>query len=242
MIGIFSKTIDSNLVEAGALAGLDFMIFDQEHGPADLSVIHNHVRAIKVAGKVSVIRVRENTLGSISSALDTGVDMIQVPNINSVEDAQRAINASKFYPKGSRGVCCYVKSANYGNTEKQEYFHLANKKKLVLQVEGVEGIRNLDAILNLDGFDILFIGPYDLSQSIGKPGEIRSKEVLNEIKKIRNKVVKSGKELGTFVDDERLIVDFKNQGFSYIAFSVDLSLFSKACKIIRNIYDGGVFK
>jgi len=236
MLGIFSKTIDSNLVEAISYSGLDFMIFDQEHGTVDLSTIQNHVRAAKMGGMISVIRVNENNHNRIGSAFDTGADAVQVPNISSVEQAKQAIEAARFYPKGNRGVCCYVKAANFGTKEKSRYLLDSNKKKLSLQVEGKDGMNNIDRILELKGFDVLFIGPYDLSQSLGYPGQVDHPEVVKAIEELAKKVSASGKILGTFVDSFDKIKLFKKKGFRYIAYSVDLNLLAKLCKTIKNEY------
>ena len=236
MIGIFSKTIDSNLVEAIGYSGLDFMIFDQEHGTADLTIIQNHIRATKITGMTSVIRVAENNHNLIGSALDTGADAIQVPNISSLEQAKSAIEAAKFHPQGNRGLCCFVKSAKFGTEEKTTYLNNANKKELILQVEGKKGIESIDEILKLENFDILFIGPYDLSQSLGYPGQVDHPVVVKAINELATKVKESGKILGTFVDHTDKIKQFKEKGFGYIAFSVDLNIFSNTCKDLKNNY------
>lgn len=241
MIGIFSKTTDSNLIEAIAYSGLDFMIFDQEHGTADLTIIQNHVRAAKLGGMTSVIRVAENNHNQIGGAFDTGADAVQVPNISSVEQAQKAIESAKFYPLGNRGVCCYVKAANFGTTHKSEYFTTANQKKLILQVEGKKGMESIDEILNLEGFDILFIGPYDLSQSLGYPGQIDHPVVVEAIESLITKVKKSEKILGTFVDSEKKLKQFKDKGFGYIAYSVDLNIFLNSIKQIIKDYADSSF-
>lgn len=236
MVGIFSKTIDSNLVEAISFSGLDFMIFDQEHGTADLTTIQNHVRAARIGGMLSVIRVAENNHNKIGSAFDTGADMVQVPNISTVEQAKQAIKAAKFFPQGNRGVCCYVKAANFGTTEKSTYLSKANTKQLILQVEGKDGMNSLDGILQLEGFDVLFIGPYDLSQSLGYPGQVDHPVVVKAIEELAKKVSASGKTLGTFVDSFEKIKSFKEKGFRYIAYSVDLSIFSEIAFKIKQAY------
>ncbi|AXJ01678.1 4-hydroxy-2-oxoheptanedioate aldolase [Cyclonatronum proteinivorum] len=236
MIGIFSKTIDSNLVEAISYSGLDFMIFDQEHGTLDLTTIQNHVRATKMGGMTSVVRVAENNHNKIGSAFDSGADMVQVPNISSVEQAMKAIDAAKFFPNGNRGVCCYVKAANFGTTEKSIYLSNANSKQLILQVEGKGGMNCIDDILALKGFDVLFIGPYDLSQSLGYPGQVDHPKVVKAIEELAKKVKVSGKVLGTFVDSFDKIKVFKNKGFGYIAYSVDLNLFAGICEKIKKEY------
>ena len=183
MLGIFSKTTDSSFIEAIGLSGLDFVIIDQEHGPVQRERLYDHIRAAK-AGKIKpIVRVSGNNHNLIGSALDAGALGVQVPNISSAEEAKTAIDAARFYPIGNRGVCRFVSAASYGEKDKAEYFTESNKNLLILQVEGKEGVENLQEILSLKGFDILFIGPYDLSQSLGFPGQISHPKVKKEIMK-----------------------------------------------------------
>lgn len=230
MLGIFSKTTDSNFVEAAGYAGLDFIILDQEHGPASLEMLHNHVRAAKMSGMQAFIRVPVNAPHYISAALDTGADGIVVPNISSYEEAMAAVNAARFYPHGMRGVCRFVRAANFGTKEKTSYFKEANSKTIILQVEGKKGVESLNEILSIEEFDVLFVGPYDLSQSVGHPGEIQHPDVLNLIEEIVTQVSKTKKTLGTFADNIEVAREFSNSGFSLIAYSVDINLFIDKCQ------------
>ena len=230
--GIFSKTTDSNMVEAAGYAGLDFIILDMEHGPATLEIMQNHVRAALVSNMFPIIRTKGVDTHAIGSALDTGALGVQVPNVSNAAQAREAVNAARFYPKGMRGVCRFVKAANFGSLDKQVYFEQANQSLLILQVEGVEGIKNLDEILSVEGFDILFIGPYDLSQSIGKPGQVDSPEVLDLMQKIAEKALKKGIVLGAFSDSLDRNKSLKQEGFNYIAYSVDVNIYLEACQSI----------
>lgn len=230
--GVFSKTTDSNIVEAAGYSGLDFIILDMEHGPATLEIVQNHVRASLVNNMIPIIRTKDVDAHSIGSALDTGALGVQVPNISNAGQAREAVNAARFYPEGMRGVCRFVKAANFGSMDKQLYFEQANQSILILQVEGVEGIKNLDEILSVEGFDVLFIGPYDLSQSIGKPGQVDSPEVLALMKQISEKCLKKDILLGAFSDSLNRNRSLKNEGFNYIAYSVDLNIYLEACQEI----------
>lgn len=229
-VGIFSKTLDSAFVEATGIAGLDFIILDTEHGPASLETLHNHVRAAKLTALNPIIRVKGVEAHAIGSALDTGATGIQVPNINSAEQAREAVHAARFYPMGSRGVCRFVRAANFGDKEKARYFQDANQAVVILQVEGLEGVGNLDAILDVAGFDVLFVGPYDLSQSVGRPGEVDSPEVVALMRDIAEKAKAKGVLLGAFCDTPENAKLLRSEGFSYIAYSVDVSIFLEAVK------------
>ncbi|MGY6562486.1 MAG: HpcH/HpaI aldolase family protein [Luteibaculaceae bacterium] len=232
MIGIFSKTTDSNFIEAAGKGGLDFIILDQEHGLATRENLSNHVRACQISGVKAIVRVKELNHNEIGSALDCGADGIQVPNVSNASEAALAIEAARFFPHGKRGVCRFVKAAEFGDKDKGLYFQDENKKLLILQVEGKEGFRQLDEILLLKGFDILFIGPYDLSQSLGYPGEIERPEVLEVINQISEKCKARNIRLGTFTDKPNQIEYYKKLGFKYIAYSVDYSIFLESCKTL----------
>src|SRR6056297_2134561 len=119
MIGIFSKTTDSNFIEAAGLGGLDFIILDKEHGPLNDEIIHHHVRAATLSNLKSIVRVRECNEAEIGAALDSGASGVQVPNISSAAMAQKAIEAARFAPDGLRGVCRFVRDAEFGNKDKQ---------------------------------------------------------------------------------------------------------------------------
>lgn len=234
MIGIFSKTTDSNFIEALGHSGMDFVLLDQEHGPIHRETLHNHVRAAKGGGMLSVVRVVGVDANAIGSALDSGADGVQVPNISTAEEARRAVDAARFHPKGNRGMCRFVKAASFGSTPKEDYFQKANDKLLILQVEGEKGISNLDEILEVQNFDILFIGPYDLSQSLGIPGQIDHPEMQRTMNEVARKVKNKGKRLGSFADSMNIARELKRTGFEYLAYSVDVNIFLEAARSIKN--------
>lgn len=234
-VGIFSKTTDSSFVEATGMAGLDFIILDTEHGSVSYETLHNHVRASALTPMMSIIRVKGVDAHAISASLDTGADGVQIPNINTAAQARAAVDAARFHPVGTRGVCRFVRSASYGSKERHAYFSESNKKIVILQVEGKLGVSNLDEILSVPGFDILFVGPYDLSQSIGKIGDINSPEVLSLINTIARKAKDRGVLLGAFCDTLDGAFLLKSMGFSYIAYSVDVSIYFDSCSKLKEI-------
>jgi 4-hydroxy-2-oxoheptanedioate aldolase len=232
MIGIFSKTIDSNFVEAAGIAGLDFIILDQEHGFVNDYQLTNHVRAAKATNMLSFIRVPFLNSNHIGKALDSGAAGVMIPNISTKEEAVKAVQYAKFYPLGARGICRFVKAAQFGTQERGEYFTNENKKVLILQVEGLEGIQNLESILSVEGIDYIFIGPYDLSQSIGLPGEIFNPIVLEKIERIIDTSKFYKKKIGIFTDTKEDILKYKDLGVKMIAYSVDVNIYLNALKSI----------
>jgi len=230
VIGPFLKLPSPAVVEIMGLSGFDYVIIDCEHGPLNVLVAEDMVRAAHLAGISAVIRIRENNAGRISQALDIGADAVQVPQICSKKDAEELIKAAKFYPAGERGVCRYVRAAEYSAIEKTAYFKKANRDSMVIiHIEGQEGIDNLEEIISVDGIDVVFIGPYDLSQSLGLPGQINHPLVEEKMKQIVEKVRSKGKYVGTFVDDVETGNKWIKLGVQYISYSVDVGIMHNAC-------------
>lgn len=232
--GSFFKATDPAFVEAAGKAGLNFAILDMEHGPADYKIIENLVRATETTGMLPIVRTASNQPWMIAKALDTGAAGVQVPNISNVEEAAQAIQAARFHPFGQRGVCRFVRSAKYGETSKENYFSESNESLLILMVEGQEGLKQVEEILNLEGFDILFIGPYDLSQSLGIPGNINNPLIKEQLVKISELARESGKQVGTFYDEVDRKKWLQECGIHFLAYSVDTEIFRQACAQIKN--------
>lgn len=227
--GPFMKTADPMFAEAAGLAGFDFMIFDMEHGPASLKMQENNLRAAALAGAVPIVRVPCLSENAIGSALDVGAGGVQVPQIQTAAEARKAVESAKFYPDGMRGVCRFVRAANYSQMDRQAYFKASKETLLILQLEGKEAIANLDEILEVEGVDVLFIGPYDLSQSLGVPGEVESKTVVDAMKLVIERAKRKGKVIGTFVDSMKMLRLWRDAGVQYLSYSVDVGIFSEAC-------------
>jgi 4-hydroxy-2-oxoheptanedioate aldolase len=231
--GPFCKLQDPSVVEIAALAGFDFVILDMEHGPLSVESVQSIARAAQAKGIEVVVRVTENRTSDILRILDVGVNSIQVPQVNSVADAQKVVDASFFYPKGERGMCRYVRAASYTGIEKKEYFSSANLGTLtIIHIEGNKGLENLEQIVSLDGIDIVFLGPYDLSQSCGYPGQTNHPEVVNKMKEAVMLAKANNKIIGTFCESPSDAHKWRDLGVQYISYSVDVGIILNAYKEI----------
>ncbi len=177
VVGTFSKSSDPAFIEIMGHAGFDFVVLDLEHGPNTVLSLQNLIRAATVTDLLPIVRVRERTRRSFPRCWTWGPAGIQVPNISGKGDAQGVVQASRFAPQGMRGVCRFVRAADYSSLDRYDYFARANTTPIVLQLEGAEALRNLRDILTVPGVDIIFIGPYDLSQSLGVPGDVDNPRV-----------------------------------------------------------------
>lgn len=231
LLGPFMKLPSPAVVEIMGLAGFDYVIIDCEHGPLNMVEAENMIRAAKICGMGSVVRVTENNATMISRALDIGADAVQVPQVSNRRDAESVVRAAKFSPLGERGVCRYVRAAGYTSLSKKEYFAKANKETMVIiHIEGQEGLDNINEILEVEGIDIIFIGPYDLSQSLGVTGEVNNPLVEEKMREVIEKSQKKGKWVGTFVDDLDSANKWRKLGVKYISYAVDVGIIYDAAK------------
>ena len=237
VFGPFMKTSDPMFVEAAGLSGFDFVILDMEHGPVEIESQQNNIRAAEARNTVPIIRLKDKAENTIGKALDIGAYGIQVPQINSADEAREVVKYAKFYPYGMRGVCRFVRAADYSAVDRYEFFESSKDVLVILQLEGIGAIKNLDEILEVEGVDILFIGPYDLSQSLGLPGQVNNPVVVDEMKKIVEKAKKKNKVIGTFIDTPEDLKMWKDIGLQYLCYSVDIGIFMDACKEINKLVD-----
>ena len=233
VFGPFMKFTDPAAVEIMGFAGFDFVIIDAEHGPISMQNAQNMIIAAETANITPVIRVAKNDEALILRALDIGAQGIEIPQINSRCDAEKAVKAVKYSPRGERGVCRYVRAAKYSSMDKFEYFKTANNETMIIaHIEGVEGINNLNEIMSVAGIDVIFIGPYDLSQSLGIPGEVNHSLVIEKMKEVVLKCKQNKIAVGTFADDIETAKSWVSLGVQYMAFSVDVGILYEASKQI----------
>ena len=232
--GIFTKSQDPMFVEIQGISEYDFVILDSEHGPYSVSQQQNNIRAALLRGLLPIVRVSELSENMIGKALDIGALGVQVPQIENAKQAKKAVKYARFYPYGERGVCRFVSAADYSAKDRNEYFKSSKYLLVILQLEGVQAISNLDEILEVEGIDIIFIGPYDLSQSLGVPGDIKNPKVLNAMINIVEKAKEKNIVVGTFTDDYEMVTKWKNMGVQYISYSTDSGMFYDYSRDVYN--------
>lgn len=230
VIGPFSKTSDPAFIEILGHGSFDFVILDLEHGPTSVQHLQDLVRAAELSGLLPIVRVKEDNLPIIGEVLDIGAGGIQVPQITDAEIARRVIQAAKFSPKGNRGVCRFVRAARYSSTDRFAYFSEANETLVILQLEGKEALEHLEQILAVKDLDIIFIGPYDLSQSLGVPGQVNHPLVTEKMKEIVHQCIRRRITVGTFVDTIQDAQHWKDLGVKYLCYSVDVGMFYEKCR------------
>lgn len=227
-IGTFVKLTDAAVPELLALAGFDFFVLDTEHVAVDREQLTNIVRAADAAGITPVVRVRENNQVEILQNLDLGYAGVQVPNVDTEEEARNLVSYVKYTPRGVRGLSPSVRACDYGTCGVQEYIDAANANTMVIShCETKTCVEHLDEILKVEGLDVIFIGPMDLSQSYGVPGKPGDPEVQAAIESVTAKTLAAGKAVGTVAGTPEAARGLIEKGVQYILLASDQGMIVK---------------
>jgi 4-hydroxy-2-oxoheptanedioate aldolase len=186
------------IVESAAGMGFDWVLIDCEHGTVGLESMELMVMAAEASGVTPIVRPRTNAAEDILQAMDRGAQGVQVPHVNTAAQARAAVEAVKFHPQGRRSLAAGTRAAGYGfRGSSGEFVAEANRQTLVcVQIEDEEALPNLDDMLRVSGVDVFFIGPSDLSQSMGHPGNPKAPVVAQAVEAALAKIVAAGKTPG----------------------------------------------
>jgi len=230
-IGSWISLGHTAIAEIMAKAGFDWLVVDMEHSAITLDQAQQLMQVIELSGVTALVRVGENNPVLIKRVMDAGAHGVIVPMVNSASDAIKAVNAVKYPPIGTRGVGL-ARAQGYG-LHFEGYKDWVNKESIVIvQIEHIDAIKNLEEILKVEGVDAGIIGPYDLSASMGHPGDFKRIEMEEALKKFTDTCRKLKKSAGFHVvapDSE----EFKKklgQGFNFLAFGLDTLFLAIKCK------------
>lgn len=234
MYGVFVDAPTISHVETLAVAGFDFVILDQEHGHINAESLVHLVSACDHFGIASLVRIPTLASWLIGPALDCGSSGVQVPFVSTAEEAEAAVAAARFAPEGERGVHIFLRGGQYGALGADGYFRACNENQaVVLQVEGQRGVDNLEDIAAVPGYDSIFIGPYDLSQSLGVAGQTGHPRVVEVIEQAVALCQQHGKVVGTFVNTPEDAAKWAKRGVQMVSVSCDMNIFYRACTDLR---------
>jgi 4-hydroxy-2-oxoheptanedioate aldolase len=208
------------LVEMCGLAGFDFVFLDAEHSPLSEREVQVLIMAADVAGVASLVRVPANDPSVILRFMDVGASGIIVPDIESKEEAARAISAVKYVPQGTRGLST-TRSAWYGlKMPVGDYTKYANDKSVIIcQIESKEGVEHAEEIASLDLLDGMFIGTTDLSNSLGVAGQRNSPLVNQAVQRVVSKAKAAGKPFGAMVRQGESPQQYLAEGYQLVVAS-----------------------
>jgi len=226
LVGMFIMLPSAAVVEMVGYAGFDYVILDGEHGAAGTETLENQLRAADAAGIPALVRICGQTPAEILHALDAGACGIVVPHVLNADQARALVEAAHYPPKGRRGIATTTRAGRHGMVTLNEHLSIAENEVLVIpQIEDADAVPHAAAIAGVDGVDGVFVGPADLSLSLGYPGNPAHPEVAAIIDQLARDVRAAGKGTATFtktVDETRAL---EQRGYQMMCFSTT-SVFS----------------
>jgi 2-dehydro-3-deoxyglucarate aldolase/4-hydroxy-2-oxoheptanedioate aldolase len=226
LVGILLTTESREVAEVIQLAGFEWVFIDMEHGSIEPSGAQGLLQALS-AGPAALVRIPDNEPAWFKKVLDAGADGVIVPLVRSADDARRAVAAAKYPPLGNRSVGV-GRAHGYGYAF-GDYIARANAGvSLVLQIEHVDAVNQIEDILAVPGIDAVFVGPFDLSASMGHIGQPRHPEVRAAIEDVRRRCAARQLPIGIFATSPEGAADELAHGFGFVAIGSDLALFATA--------------
>ncbi len=210
-------------------AGCDFVLFDLEHSGFSFETVKSAVRYFEAAGVSMIVRVPSQDYHMLARACDMGAEGLMAPMVSTPEQAKAILNCIKYYPQGNRGVALSIAHDNYATGPVADKLKAANHRTTFFcLVETEEGAENADAIAAIDGVDCLWVGHFDLSCSLGIPGQFDSPKFKAAMDKIISAAKKHGKALGRLVPTTDQGIGFYKEGFEFCCYSGDVWVLQQA--------------
>ena len=206
-------------------AGFDWLVIDMEHSAANtLSRAQQLIQIIDLGGCIPLVRIPINDSTIIKQVMDAGAHGVIVPMVNTRKDAEEAVAAVRYPPRGKRGVGLW-RAQGYGRTFEEYRSWLEQHCTVIVQIEHIHGVRNLKDILDVDGVDGFIIGPYDLSASLGVPGELQKPVVVEALQEVEAVATTSEKWAGFHIvhPDHDQLKRTIERGYDFIAYGVDFT-------------------
>lgn len=231
--GIWNTVGGNSVPELLGGAGFDWVLVDCEHAAIETVEVLSALQAIGQNPQTSaLVRPAANDATLFKRILDMGAQTLLVPYVQTPQEARAAVQAMRYGPDGIRGLAGMTRATRYGQVE--NYFATASDELcLILQLESVEGLANLDAIAATDGVDAIFIGPADLSASMGLPGQTDHPDVIAAVETAIKRLVALGVPAGVMALNADLARHYQSVGARFIAVAVDLVLLADAVKAAR---------
>ncbi len=237
-IGLWLGLADAYCAELAANAGFDWLLIDGEHAPNDLRGMLSQLQAVAPYPSQPIIRPVIGDTALIKQVLDIGAQTLLVPMVESAEQARELVRAIHYPPQGVRGVGSALARASRWNSIPGYLDHADQQMCLLVQIENREGLANLDAIAAVDGVDGVFIGPADLSASLGHRGNPGHPEVQAAIEDAIVRIQQAGKAAGILSADEALARRYIELGAAFVAVGVDTTVLMRGLQALAGKFKG----
>ncbi len=226
--GTFLGLASSVAAEVAAVSGADWVLLDLEHGTGGEEQVSPTVVATKAYGVPTFVRVESAERIRIGRALDAGAAGVMVPRLESAEQVKTAVKHFSYPPLGDRGVASYNRAAAWGNNPSA--LEPIKRTTSIIQIETAGALAEVDEIAAIEGVDVLFVGPLDLSYALGMPRDFQNEKFIEALKSVVVAANSHGKIAGILSADAETAKAHLELGFKFIAISSDSVLLSKALK------------
>lgn len=242
--GTWVRIPHPSVVEVLAGTGVDFVHIDMEHGPIGVDGLDRLLLAAQASRIPAVVRVPGLDVTRIGGSLDMGAAGVIVPRVDSAHEATLAVRASRFHPRGMRGMAGDCRADGYGSRDFTALATESNREPLLaIQIESREAVEHLEEILDVgkDDIDVIYIGPADLSQSLGVPGRFDNPSLLNTIRHVTERARAKGKAVGIHSPSPELAQEFAQMEIQYITVSIDTAMLAAGAKEwMRKVEGSGI--
>jgi 4-hydroxy-2-oxoheptanedioate aldolase len=223
VLGCWTMLGSAQAVEVLSLAGYDYLVLDQEHGLGDIGTLGAQLQAMSATPTVGVVRVPWNDHVYLKRVLDSGAEAVLIPSIDTADDARAAVAACRYPPVGRRGTASSsVRASNYGMAANY-VATCADNLLIACQIESATAVGNIDAILAVDGIDLMFIGPFDLSATVGQMGNLKHPEVARLIEHAESRIKAAGRPMGTVPHPGCTWKDMFARGYQFVNAGSDIA-------------------
>jgi 4-hydroxy-2-oxoheptanedioate aldolase len=230
-IGLWLSLSSSYCAEVCAGSGFDWLLVDTEHSPNEIDMVLGQLQAIAPYPSHPVVRVAWNDPVIVKRTLDIGAQSLLFPFVQSAAEAAQAVAATRYPPRGIRGVAGTTRATRFGRVK--DYARRAHEETCVLvQVETQEAVDAIDAIARVEGVDGIFIGPADYHASLGYPGETANPAVLPKIDDAIRRIRAAGKAPGILTPDEKLARRYLELGALFVAVGADVGLLARGSEAL----------
>lgn len=226
-IGLWVTLSSGFAAEVIAPAGYDWVLVDMEHSPNDLNSVMNQLQVFRRTGTTAIVRPEWNDTVLVKRLLDIGAPGLLFPMVQSVEEAQKAVAATRYPPLGVRGVAGSTRATAFGRIP--DYFaRIADETAVLIQLETRAAVADAEAIGTVDGISGVFFGPADIAADMGKLGKPMDPEVWDTIRPAAAKLITRGIPVGTLVQDAAFGAQLLNEGFTFVACGSDTTLLARS--------------
>ena len=222
LLGTWSMLSSANVIDVIGSTGLDFVILDMEHGSMSKETVEHSIRSAQARKIFSLIRTQNHNESEILRVLELSPSGIMVPHIESAELAEKVVSMCRYAPHGVRGLSPYTRVHSFDHEMIEESMLAANQELCVgILIEGGLGLNNIAEICSVSGLDLVYLGIYDICQSLGLPGQLNHSSVISRLKSCIDIINKSGKIAGMFVRDAKTAQLYIDMGVKFIAYVAD---------------------